>query len=247
MMGVISAEWTKLWSVRATAWCLIAAAGLMALMVGANGIAIHGHHAESRPDLTPTPAVQLPVEAVVYLVQFAAAALAALAVTSEYAHRGILPTLQSVPVRWRVPAAKAVVVAVTLFLTGVALAAPAIWLAEVTLAEHGAPYSTGDAVRTVLAIGAYLALIGVLAVGLATALRHIAGTLLALFVLLMVLPVLLQATGTPLLRDISHYVPGIAAIDFMEGVHTGRGAAVLAGWAIAAVAVGIAVLRRRDA
>ncbi|MGW5055203.1 ABC transporter permease [Actinokineospora sp. NPDC004072] len=245
MRYAIAAEWTKLWSVRATLWCLVAAAGLMAVMVGANGLAIHGQHDDGVADRVPAAATQLPVEATVYLVQFAAAALAALMVTSEYAHRGILPTLQSVPVRWRVPAAKAVVAAVTLFAVGALLAAPAVWLADATLAEHGAAYTTGDTVHTVLTIGLYLALIGVLAIGIATALRHIAGTLLALFVLLMVLPVAMQLNET--FRDLSHYVPGIAGIDLMEGTHPARGALVLVAWALAALAAGIAVLRRRDA
>ncbi|GGS44235.1 ABC transporter permease [Actinokineospora fastidiosa] len=245
MKNAIAAEWTKLWSVRATTWCLIAAAGLMAAMVAANGIAINGQHDDNLPGLTPTAATEMPVEATIYLVQFAMAAIAALAVTGEYAHRGILPTLQAVPVRWRVPAAKAVVTAAALFACGVLLAAPAIWLADVTLAEHGAPYTGGDVVHTLLTVGLYLALVGVLTIGIATALRHIAATLLVLFTLLMVLPVVMQISQT--FRDLSHYVPGIAGIDLMEGTHVLRGALVLIAWAAAAMITGMVVLRKRDA
>lgn len=252
LAGAVAAEWTKLWSVRSTRWCLAAAAGLMAAMVAANGVAIRDQHAEGVPGREAASAVTLPGEAVVYLVQFALCALAALTVTSEYAHRSMPTTLQCTPVRWRVPVAKAVVVAVALFGAGIAMAAPAIWLADLALGGYGAPYSGADVVETVIAHGVYLALIGVLTVGIGTALRAVAGTLVTLFALLMVLPVGLIAAGSPVLRDLAHYVPGMAGIDLMERLDGPTGgpwgaAGVLVAWAAVALAAGTTVLRRRDA
>ncbi|MDQ3405471.1 MAG: ABC transporter permease [Actinomycetota bacterium] len=230
--GAVASEWTKLWSVRSTYWCLVAAVFLMGSSVAINGFSIASQHERGIADSLSRTVTQLPTETVIYLVQFALSAMAALMIGSEYAHGSMRSTLQWVPIRWRVPVAKSAVVAPVLFVVGTLLALLGVWLAEVTLDSAAMPYTTADVMETAFLIGLYLALLGMMTIGIGTAVRGIAGTLVILFMLLMVVPIVLRASGSDLLRDLSHFIPGIA---------------VLAAWAIAALALGIRRLRKDDA
>ncbi|PPK68787.1 hypothetical protein V5P93_001158 [Actinokineospora auranticolor] len=245
MRGAIAAEWTKTWTVRSTYWCLVAAVLLMVGMVVPNGLAIRGQLRDGVPGANAWPATQLPIEATVYLVQFAVIALVALLVAGEYGTGQVRTTLQWVPVRWRVPASKSLALASAMAVVSLPLTALGVWLADLTMAERGLPYSAADFAGTCLLVALYTSLMCVLTVGVATAVRSVAGTLVAMFMLIMVLPLGMQTTQ--FLRDLSHYVPGIAGVDLMERADTTRGAVVLVVWAAVALLAGIAVLRKRDA
>ncbi|MEU8246115.1 ABC transporter permease [Nonomuraea sp. NPDC048916] len=255
----VAAEWGKLWSVRATWWCV---AGTVAVTVLA-ALTLGGARATDlvRDGVTARlPATEAVILAMVF-AQFTLVALAMLAITSEYASGSIRGTLQATPVRGRMLAAKALVVAPTTFVTGVlAGAAGAVATYLVLSAPIFGGLVTLPAGRTaadLLRVGVFCALVSLLALGAGTATRSAAGTLTVVFMLLFGLPLLLLMSGAQPAMEVAQRLPMFAGLAFMESADNptggpmpyspGEGLAWLAGWAVAALATGQAVLRRRDA
>ncbi|MFE0024515.1 ABC transporter permease subunit [Amycolatopsis sp. NPDC059021] len=249
--GAVASEWTKLWSVRATWWCL--SSGVVLIL----GFSVILGVTQRISDDRPVGAHGVAATGAFYLAQFAVVALATLFITSEYASGGIRSTLQWVPVRSRVLAAKSAVLAPVLFGYGVVLALAAMALASVVMGPHGLPTSLGAGMTTVLGMGAYFALLGLLCLGIGTALRSAAGAMVTVFVLLLMLPLVLAGFAGP---DVPNYFPGIAGLNGM--IETGArnpvfdgvapyaswvGTAICAGWAAAALVIGGVVFKRRDA
>ncbi|MFE6611885.1 ABC transporter permease [Amycolatopsis sp. NPDC057786] len=248
-MNTISSEWTKFWSVRSTWWCLISGLALMLAYSGALGLA-----ADAGVERSMAPHAVV-AGAAFYLTQFAVVALATLFMTSEYASGSIRSTLQWVPVRNRVLAAKSAVLLPVLFgygvlntLAGVAVSAPLIPAPD---------SSVGEILATAAGMGAYFALLGLLCLGLGTALRSTAGTIVTVFVLLVMIPMFAGSLGW---EDLVNYFPGFAGVNAM--VTSGQpnpifggvapyapwvGVALCAAWAAAGLVTGSTVLRRRDA
>lgn len=249
--GAVAAEWTKLWSVRSTWWTVLAAAVTMAAT--AVQLAIYAVNANTDDDPTVGPGVVGVGEIVagsLELTQYVVLALGLFAVTSEYATGTIRTTLRCTPSRGRVLLAKAVVVGGVTFLVGLLLGAIGAAVARPALGEWGrAPL--GGTVRDLVASAAYLALVGVLALGLATALRGAVLTLTVLLALLMIVPLSLQEPGITVLTRIADGFPGVAGNHFLAGdtdpYPAAVGLLVLAGWAAAALALGRRALSRRDA
>ncbi|MFD0733355.1 ABC transporter permease [Planotetraspora mira] len=194
-------------------------------------------------------------------VQFTLVALAMLVITSEYASGGIRSTLQATPIRGRVIAAKALVVAPVMFAAGVlsgGVAAAVVYAALSTDLFGG--YVTlppAEVAVDLLRVGVFLALVSVTTLGVGTAVRSAAGTLTVVFMVLMGLPLMLLMTGSQVGVEVSLRMPLFAGLAFMGGTDdltaglipysAGEGLAWLLAWTAAAVAAGYAVLRRRDA
>ncbi|MFD2352501.1 hypothetical protein ACFSTC_29295 [Nonomuraea ferruginea] len=161
MRDAMAAEWVKLRSIRSTWLCL--AAGVVVSVLGA--ITLGGAAAMESEHVQATE----PVVSVILFSQYAAIALAVLAVTTEYASGTIRPTLQAVPVRGRMLAAKALVVAPVLFAAGVltgAAAALATYLVLLAPVFRSAPaLAPAETAADLLRLGVFHALVGVLAVG----------------------------------------------------------------------------------
>ncbi|WP_242454443.1 ABC transporter permease [Bailinhaonella thermotolerans] len=260
MSGAIAAEWVKARTVRSTWTCLLAGAVLTVL----GAVTLGGGRATElvREGVTGArlPATEGVVSAMAF-AQFALVALAMLTVTSEYSSGSIRGTLQAVPVRGRVLAAKALVVAPVLFAAGVvsgALAAVAnhALLAMPVFGGFGT-LEPGRTAGDLLRLGVFCALAGVLTVGVGAAVRSAAGTLSVVFMLMMGLPLLLMMTGSQAAVELATRLPLFAGLAFMgsESNLTGgpipypawQGLAWLVAWAALALAAGHAVLRRRDA
>ncbi|WP_410605873.1 ABC transporter permease [Amycolatopsis sp. lyj-90] len=248
-MNAISSEWTKFWSVRSTWWCLSLGVVLMIAYSGALGLAAHaGVERSMAPHAVVTGAA-------FYLTQFAVVALAALFITSEYASGSIRSTLQWIPVRNRLLAAKSAVLLPVLFgygvlntLLGVAVSAPLIPERE---------SSVGDVLTTAAGMGGYFGLLGLLCLGLGTALRSTAGTIVTMFVLLVMIPMFAGSLGG---EDLVNYFPGFAGVNAMLSAGEPNpifggiapyspwiGIVLCTAWAAAGLAAGSTVLRRRDA
>ncbi|SBT37044.1 ABC transporter permease subunit [Micromonospora auratinigra] len=249
--GAVAAEWTKLSSVRATWWTL--AASVLTMAATAAQLAIYAVNANTDDDHAIDPGV-LPVGDIVTgsleLTQYVVLALGLFAITSEYTTGTIRTTLRCTPSRGRVLLAKAVVVGVVTFLVGLLLGVVGAVVARPVLGEWGrAPL--GGTVRDIVASAAYLAVLGVLALGLATALRGAVLTLTVLLALLMIVPLSLQEPGITVLTRIADAFPGVAGNHFLAGdsepYPAAVGLLVLAGWAAGALALGRWALARRDA
>ncbi|MEE1737879.1 ABC transporter permease [Streptomyces sp. BE147] len=244
--GAVACEWTKLWSVRAPWLCLLA------------GLAITGVHtfyyaSIARINDHPIEPVGNAAASSVVLTQFAVVILATVAVTSEYATGTVRASLLWVPRRQRVQAAKALVAA------GVSCAAGIVYAIVGAAVAWGAfdgraSFEAGTALRQVLSIGLYQALVAALAVGAAFATRHPAGALSILVTLLWALPSVLLGLGGPALAAVNDYLPHGAG-DHLVRVGTeapytpttATATAIVVAWAAAAHLIGLYVLRRRDA
>jgi ABC-2 type transport system permease protein len=254
----LHAEWTKLRTVASTFWLLLAAAALTATVSAAVAAAtrcLSGGCAEDPAKISLTG---------IYLGQAVIAVLAVTAVSGEYGTGMIRLTLTATPSRLTVLAAKAVVVA------GLTLAVGAIAVLGSLLAgglilpghgispAHGYPaISPGDGAVLRAAFGSvlYLALIALLSLGIATALREAAVAIGAVLGLLYLIPIIAVAVGNAnlsrLLQQIGPMTAGLA-IQATAGLDTlpispWAGLGVLAAWAGGALLLGGLLLRVHDA
>jgi ABC-2 type transport system permease protein len=197
------------------------------------------------------------------LSQAVVAILAVLAISGEYSTGMIRVTLTAMPRRIAVLTAKAVVV------TGPVLAAGAVGVLASVLAGrlilpgrgfttvHGyATLSLGNGADLRAAAGSvlYLALIGLLALGIATAVRDSAVAIGLTLGLLYLFPVIASALDPHWSRHLQQIGPMSAGLDIQAttGLHSlplspWAGLGVLAGWAAAALLAGGVLLRWRDA
>jgi ABC-2 type transport system permease protein len=240
-----AAEWTRLWTVKPTWWFLAAA---VVALVGIGTVA--GFEAAASAD----PPVDEPAWGVAEIAtmpgQFALLALVAIAVTSDYATGGIVPTLQWTPRRGVLFLARTLVTVLVATMLGVLLgvcsaaAALAAGPPGITL-----PWDEGlDALGTIaLVIGAGTALTA----GLGFLLRNTAGVLVSVFLLMLVLPILLPQFGYEWLSAIAEILPGSGAAFLLLGEVPGMSqtssVAVLLGWAGGALLLGWLRLVRDDA
>src|SRR5262249_31954128 len=123
--GVLLSEWTKLRSVRSTAWSL-AAAFLFTIGIACIACAVIVHHwphmnAHDRADFHPMEATLVGVQ----LSQLAIGVLGVLLITAEYSTGMIRASMSAVPKRLPVLAAKGIVFALVTF----CLLAPAALIA----------------------------------------------------------------------------------------------------------------------
>jgi hypothetical protein len=246
-VNTVAAEWLKLRSVRSTWYFVLGALATMMLVAALDA---DGTTDELLRNGAGPGAVETASEAVAAAawVHFILGALGMLAMTSEYATRGIMVTLSCTPSRTRLLLAKTAVVAATVFPVGLLGAGLAVAVSAPVLGDY-AHADAGQISARILAVAVHLTLIAVLALGLGTLIRRSAGTITVLFLGLTVLPVIVQATSGPLGSDwpirVADYLPGPAGDRFMNGdLVSGL---VLAAWAAAAVVAGCWILRRRDA
>lgn len=258
LRGLVAAEWTKLWSVRATWWSLAGALGLMILYTVSIGFDM-SQPPERADEMARADLILTAGEAALgglTGVQFVVLALGVLAVTTEYSTGSIRSTLQWDPRRSHLVLAKTLVLAPVTLVAGSVIGLVGGVLGYLTAGEYGA-FDAANDLADVARIGVYCAAVTTLAVGLSLLLRSTAGVLTTLFMLLLLAPMLLQATGLDAMGTVAEYLPGSAGMQFlgaagsigMSDLPYGRsaGLAILSVWAVAALAAGYAVLRRRDA
>jgi ABC-2 type transport system permease protein len=258
MKQALHAEWTKLRTIAATSWLLLGAAALTVGLSAAVTAAVSFSSADSTQDTT-----KLSLTGVV-IGQAVVAILAVTAVSGEYATGMIHTTLAAMPRRFAVLTAKAavltaaVVAGATVAVLGSLLAGRLLLPGNGFTGAHGySPRSLADGATLRAAAGSvlYLALIALLSLGVATAVRDAATAVGAVLGLLYLFPILTQVVSDPdwrrHLRQISPMDAGLAvqATTNLPGLPIGpwAGLAVLAAWAAAALAGGALVLCVRDA
>jgi ABC-2 type transport system permease protein len=265
---VLLAEWTKLRSVPSTTWSVVAVIGLSVLLsfFVAASVDVSG----GVPGCTPGAAgcgdedvVMNGLSGVVF-GQFAVVAVAALATTGEYATGTMRSTLTAVPRRSAALAAKATVVGLLCLVAGVVASVAAFLVSQPILHGNGFVPEQGypivsltdePALRAVVGSGLYLALVGLLSLGVGMILRHTAAAITTVFALLLVpfiAALLLPEHPRELVQRFSPMTAGLAiqrTVDRIDSVPIGvwAGLGVLATWAAAALVGGFVVLHRRDA
>lgn len=174
MTATLRSEWVKLSSVRSTWWTLAAmlvlGAGLTTLICWQNADWLASAEADESPGSFITWGMMI--------AQVCAVVLGALAVTSEYGTGMVRTTFAATPRRGQVLAAKAVLVAGLLFVTGTVTALLGYWGGNAFLENEGIGMPLeGDVLRAMYGSGLYMAGLGLLAVAAGFLLRHTAAVI----------------------------------------------------------------------
>ena len=248
-VGALRGEWIKLATLRST-WWAIGLTGAMTL-----GIALLISGALDAPGTSGIMAVVMPIQFTMLL----AGILGAIAVTGEYSTGMIRSTLTAVPVRGRVLAAKAVVVAAFLFLASMVILLVTALAVSPILGGKDMAIAWGDVEKTwvpMLAASLAMAVFALIGLSFGFMLRSGAGAIAATIGLLFVLPIVTNMFGFAgeawkWIIDASQYLPMSAAQAAITPPAEGglQGATpylALAAWVVAGMLGAWAVLRARD-
>jgi ABC-2 type transport system permease protein len=254
----LHAEWTKLRTVASTGWLLLAAAaltiGVSAAVDAAAACPASGCQADpAKLSLTGVQAGQ----AIVVII-------AVLAVSNEYSTGMIRITLAAMPRRLAVLAAKATLIAgLVLAVSAVAVLA-CVLAGRLILPGHGftaahgymlLSLSRGPDLRAACGSVLYLALIALLSLGVATAVRETAVAIGLVLGLLYVFPVVTSAISNQHWQRHLEQIGPMTAGLYIQATASLRslpltpwqGLGVLALWAAGALTIGGLVFRFRDA
>ena len=208
---VIRSEWTKLRTQPSAFWALLSA---VILVVGFGigysllRVARPPHGAAAIASFDPT-AISL---SGVQLAQIAVGVLGVLLITSEYSTGLFRTTFAAVPRRLPVLWGKAALLAATV----ATVSLPAVFAAflggqSILGRQHlSVPLSEVGAVRAVIGSALYLAVIGLLGLGLGAIIRNPAGGVAALFGVLYGLPLAAGLLPGMLAPDVTKYLPATA-------------------------------------
>jgi ABC-2 type transport system permease protein len=247
----IRMEWIKLRSLRSTFWLLaVLAIAMVAIGVGVTtGYRTH----------TPRPgAAQMVNDGMIGVVlgQLLMGFLGVVTMTGEYSSGMIRATLAAIPDRRLILAAKAAVFG-AVALAGAELVTFATFFAS-QAALSGSPVprsSLGDpgVVRTVALSGAYVALIGLIGLGLGTIIRHTGATIGILFGFLFVPMIILGLLG-PTGLQIAKFMPMFILANSVtvvtpaeQSLSAWAGIGMLSLYAAVALVIGGWLFVRRDA
>lgn len=253
----LHAEWTKLRTVAGTGWLLLAAVTLTVALSAATAAAAT-YSDDAHQDVTKLSLTG------VHAGQALVAMLAVLTFSGEHSTGMIGITLTAMPRRGVVLAAKAanltglVLVAGTIGVLGSVLAGRLILPAHGFTAAHGHPplsLADGSTVRAAAGSVLYLVLIGLLSLGVATAVRDAAAAAGIALGLLYGFPIVAQVIADPgWQRHVRRVAPMEAglAVQSTIGLHDlpvapWAGIGVLAAWAAGALVAGGLLFHRRDA
>ncbi|MEU6431294.1 ABC transporter permease [Microbispora sp. NPDC046973] len=252
MRSALHAEWTKTRTVAGPLWLLLGTvAATVALSAGATSMVrctADGCGGDT-PKLTLTG---------VYLAQALVAVLAVLFISGEYSSGMIRTTLTAVPRRATVFAAKAVTLTGVVAVGGTVAVLGAVFAGRLILPDLGdraLSLSDGPTLRAVFGTVLYLILIGLLSLGVATAVRDSATGAGVVLGLLYIVPIVAQTIGDPDWRHVVEKIaPMSAGLAIQATTDLGglplspwAGLGVTAGWAAAALLAGGLLLWKRDA
>jgi ABC-2 type transport system permease protein len=258
MTAPLRAEWTKLRTSPGTTWLLLAVIAVTVAVSAAAAASARCPAAGCGED--PGKITLTGVD----LGQAAVAIVAVLAVSTEYSTGMIRTTLAAMPGRVRLLAAKAAVVTALILAAGAAAAAGSLLAGWLILPGHGFTHAHGFAPLT-LADGQvlratagsvlYLALIALLSLGAAAAVRDSAVAIGLVLGVLYLLPIVAAVVGNSTVqRHLLQAAPMTAGLNIQAttGLRSlplapWQGLAVLAAWAAGALLAGGLLLRIRDA
>lgn len=246
-------ELVKLRSVRSTYWTLLAAVVFnVALAVAAAAVIPDALSEEDKRAVDP---VRLSL-AGLHLSQIAIGVLGVLVISSEYGTGLIRVTFSAVPQRRTVLAAKAAVFTAVALVVGVLSCFVAYTAFEAVNTDIALQSSITNAgvLRAVAGGGFYLAVIGLLGMGLGGIIRSTAGAVAVLFGMLFVPNILLEVLPQAWRTTVGPYLPMEAGsqIFIAQGGHAEdlgawAGLGVFSLYAVAAAVGSLVLIDRRDA
>lgn len=254
---VLKSELIKFRSLRSTwityAVALLVADGLGVLIAYLRGNDIHQHIQQGVGEVIDP--VAFPLHGI-FLAQLAIGVIGVLFVTGEYATGSIRASMTAVPKRVPVLLGKTLVLGTVTAVLALAMtfiaffagqAVLSTWSLNVTLSHPGA-------LRAVTGAALYLVCIGLMALGIGFALRNTGAAIATLFGLVLVLPLIVQSLPQSWQDNITKFLPLSIADHMMStridptshALSNGMGAVMLVIYAVAALAIGLVVLKRRD-
>ena len=258
MSRALHAEWTKQRTIPGTGWLLLGAITLTVALSVVVTLATTYASASAGQDL---PKLSL---AGVYLGQAIVAILAVLAITGEYSSGMIHVTLTAMPRRTGVLAAKAAILSALVLAAGAVAVLASVLAGRLILPGNGftgahgyqlLSLSHGPTLRAAAGSVLYLALIGLLSLGIATAVRDSAIAIGIVLGLLYLFPIFAHlVTDSHLERHLEQVGPMTAGLAIQAttnlrslAIAPWAGLGVLAAWAAGALLAGGLVLKVRDA
>ena len=256
-MSAVHAEWTKLRTLSGTWWQLLAVIALTAAVGGAAAATATCPAAGCGQDQAKLALSGVNLSQTVVVI------LAVLAISGEYSSGMITTTLTAMPRRLSVLFAKAIVVAGLALAAGAVGVLASVLVGRLLLPGHGftpghgySPLSltSGADLRAAAGSVLYLALIALLALGVATAVRDSAVAIGVALGLVYLFPVIASAADPSWSRHLEQIGPMTAGLSIQAttGLRSlpltpWQGLGVLALWAAGALLAGGLALRLRDA
>jgi ABC-type transport system involved in multi-copper enzyme maturation permease subunit len=253
---LVKSEWTKIRTVRSTMWT-IAVTIVLGVGIGALVTAETRAHWSSVGsgnhfgfDPTQTSLIGLLV------AQFSIGVLGVLVISAEYSTGTIRATFCAAPKRSRVFAAKIVVFGVLSFVVVELTSFAAFFLGQFLLSSPAthATLSSPGAFRAVFGGGLFVCVLGLIAMGLGTIIRHTAGAISAFVGMLLIVPLIVQALPNQLSFNVRKFLPDRIGVHMITtkgqefnqfGPWTGM--LILCLYAAGLLLIGLVLLRRRDA
>ncbi|MGW1992017.1 ABC transporter permease [Embleya sp. NPDC001921] len=252
MRSALHAEWTKMRTVAGPLWLLLATVAATVAMSTVATSVVNCTAAGCGGDPTELTL------AGVYIGQVPVAVLAVQAIGGEYGSGMIGTTLAAVPRRATAFAAKAVTLTGFVAAGGTVAVLGSVLAGRLVLPDLGdraLSLSNGPTLRAVFGTVLYLILIGLLSLGVATAVRDSAAGIGVVLGLLYIVPIISRTIGDPnWQRLLDKIAPMSAGLAIQATTDPGSlpmspwaGLGVTAGWAAAALLAGGLLLRERDA
>lgn len=216
---LVASEWIKLVSLRSTWWTL----GLTVLgMVGMSFLMAISMAAFTQ-EIPVSDLQGLGVQVVTFgyfLGQITVAVLGALVVTGEYSTGMIRSTFTAAPGRLSALSAKAVVLSVVVFVTGI-VGGLISWAVSIPIlpADTAASFSDPLAWRGLAGLGAFLVLVALMAFAIGVIVRSSAGAIAAVLGILLMLPLafnILVGLGQQWASNVMTYLPSEAGARLMS-------------------------------
>jgi ABC-2 type transport system permease protein len=226
---LLRSEWTKIWSVRSTAWSLailvVGGIGLSALIAGVMAAHWNTLSAADRQAVT----VKGVFGPGLTFAQLPLSVLGVLLITSEYTTGMIRSSLLAVPRRTPMLAAKAAVFGAVAFAAGELLAFVSFPIAQAMIGSR-TPESLGDpaTLRAAFGAGLYLAVLGLFSLAVGVMVRHTAAAITAIVVIFVVFGDLSQLLPGTVGKHINAYMPANAGILVTHTRH--QAADLLSSW-----------------
>lgn len=252
------AEWTKIRSVRSTAWTLVLfvvfTIGLTALFSWLEASHWNGPHAAARDASILRDPVAFVFGAGLGLGQLTICVLGVLLMSTEYSTGVIRASLLGVPRRFPMLAAKLAVFGVLMLVLSEIVAFCSFFVGSTILHSH-VPVSIGDTdvLRATLGAGFYLTVLGIFAVAIGGIVRHTAAGISITIGTVLVLPILAGLLPDSWGAHINAYLPEQAGSQIYQVHASGallsawQGLGVFGIWTVLALIAAVVLLNKRDA
>lgn len=254
------AEWTKIRSVRSTAWTLILfvviTIGFSALISWVTVANWNGPHAAARDARALTDPTSIIFGAAIYLGQLTICVLGALLITTEYSTGTIRASLLAVPKRLPMFLAKIAVFALLMVVLAEIVAFGSFFVGSAILhSKVSVSLSDTGVLRATVGAGLYLTVFGLLAMAIGALVRHTAGAISIAIGIAFVLPILAGLLpDTTFFNHLNGYLPEQAGSEVylvrptqIPVLTAWEGFGVLCIWTVVLLVLGAYFLDRRDA